>query len=104
MQLVPQGTIVLIVKRNNCKNHCQKQPQGLFFEKIVPQTQLQIYRGNAQQVAFTPIKFQSNHIEVRFIIVCLSTELQDLKTIFPKKTNPEKLLTNEYISSHTISK
>ena len=35
MQLVPQGTIVLTVKRNNYKrNNCQKQPPGLFFEKI----------------------------------------------------------------------
>ena len=52
------GTIVLTLKRNNCKKlHCQKQPQGLLKKKIVHSIQLQVYRGNAQQVAFTPIKF-----------------------------------------------
>ena len=52
------GAIVLTVKRNNCKKiHCQKQPQGLFFEKIVHRFQLQIHRGNTQQVAFAPIIF-----------------------------------------------
>ena len=41
------GTIVLTVKRNNYKKLlCQKQPQGLFFEKIVHRIQLQIHRGN----------------------------------------------------------
>ena len=52
------GTIVLTVKNNNCKKlHCQKQPQDLFFQKIVHRMQLQIHRGNTQQVEFTPIKF-----------------------------------------------
>ena len=46
------GTIVLTVKGNNCKKqlHCQKQPQGLFFEKIIETNQ-------AKQVAYTPNKF-----------------------------------------------
>ena len=48
MQLVPQGTIALTVKRNNCKTALPEQHQGLFFEKIVPRIQLQIYRENAQ--------------------------------------------------------
>ena len=53
---------------------------------------------------FLQSNFLSNHVKVRLIIVHLSTEMQDPKTTFPKKTNPEKLLTNDYISSHTISK
>ena len=52
MQLVPH---VLTVKRKNL--HCQKQPQGAIFENIVHQIQLQIYKENNQQGAFTPIRF-----------------------------------------------
>ena len=35
------GTIVLTVKGNSCKKqlHCQKQPQGLFFEKNIYRNQ-----------------------------------------------------------------
>ena len=53
------GTIVLNAKRNNYKKlHCQKQPQGLFFEKLNHRIQLKIHRGmpNPAQ-AFTPIIF-----------------------------------------------
>ena len=46
-----------LLKETIVKLHCQKQAQGLFFEKIVLRIQLQVYRGNAQQVAFTPTKF-----------------------------------------------
>ena len=61
------GTIVSNAKRNNCKKlHCQKQPQGLFFEKLVHRIQLKIHRGMPN-------------------IECLSTELQDPKNNFPKR-------------------
>lgn len=52
MQLVPH---VLTVKRKNL--HCQKQPQGVIFENIIHQIQLQIYKENNQQGTFTPIRF-----------------------------------------------
>ena len=52
------GTIVLTVKRNNFKNSIAwKSLKAYFWKKIVLRIQLQIYKGNAQQVAFTPIKF-----------------------------------------------
>ena len=78
--------------------------QGLFFRKFIHRIQLKTYRGNTQQVAFTPIGFAKQsywkkHHHYVFII-----ELQDHKTTFLKKTNPEKMLTNDYISCHTISK
>ena len=44
-----KGTIV--------KLQSWKQPEGSIFEKIVHRIQFQIYRENAQQGAFTPIKF-----------------------------------------------
>ena len=40
---------------------------------------------------------QSNHIEVRLIIVRLCTELQDPENNFPKESKPKKLLTNNYL-------
>ena len=58
MQLVPHGNdCINCEKEQLLKPHCQKQPQGLFIVKNVRRIQLQLHRRNAQQVAFTPIKF-----------------------------------------------
>ena len=51
------GTIVLTVKRNNCKTVLQEAASRFILQKIVQCIQLQIYSGNPQQRAFTPVKF-----------------------------------------------
>ena len=51
------GTILLTVRRNNCKTSSPEAASSLFFEKIAYWIQLQIYRGNAQQGAYAPSIF-----------------------------------------------
>ena len=55
------GTIALTVKKNNCESNYSK--------KLLSENHYKIYRGNAQQVAFTPIKF------VRLPIVQISYQV-----------------------------
>ena len=55
------GTIALTVKKNNWESNYSK--------KLLPKNHYKIYRGNAQQVAFTPIKF------VRLPIVKISYQV-----------------------------
>ena len=70
------------------KLYCQRQRQGSFFEKVVHQIQLQSMGETPNKEHLLQSNLLSNHIEVRLIIVCLSTELQDPKNNFPKENNP----------------
>ena len=98
------GAIVLTVKINNCKTPFPEAASRLILRKNL------FIKSNYKPIGETPNKqhllqsnLLSNHIEVR-LIVRLSTEFQDPKNNFPKKTSPENLLTNYFTSSHTISK
>ena len=51
------GTFVLSVKRNKCKNPIARSSVKFFLRKNCSLNPTTNPRGNAQQVAFTPIKF-----------------------------------------------
>ena len=70
------------------KLHCQKQPQGLFFEKIVHRIQLQIIGETPNKKRLLQSNLLCNHIQVRLIFVRLSTEFHDPKNNFTKENKP----------------
>lgn len=92
--------IVLNVKRDNCKTPLPEAISRFILRKnLFIESNYKSIGESLNKEHLLHSNLLSNHIEVRFIIVRLSTELEDPKIFtFPKKTNPEKLLTNDYIS------
>ena len=102
------GTILLTVKKNNCKKTKSSTARSClkFYssEKLFIESKYKFIGETPNKQHLLQPNLLSNHIEVRNIIVRLSTELQDPKNNFLKEKSPDKLLKNDYISSHTISK
>ena len=78
MQLYRVGTIVLTVKKNNCKTPLPEAASRFILRKN------QFIESNYKSIRETPNKkhlvqsnLLSNHIEVRLIIVRSPTELKD---------------------------
>ena len=78
MQLYRVGTIVLTVKKNNCKTPLPEAVSRFILRKN------QFIESNYKSIRETPNKkhlvqsnLLSNHIEVRLIIVRSPTELKD---------------------------
>ena len=97
-------TIVLTVKRNNCKIPLPETVSRFIFRKKV------FIEYNYKAIEETPNNehlLQSNlpsrHIEVRLIIVRSLTKLHNTKNNFPKENKPWELVykfTDFYIKSH----